>query len=265
MKKTSLLILLFSLFVLTIPAYAVHEAREALVPTAVGASASLTYYPKFISRRGFEFGNGSVQPSATVLYGPFSFNAWSTYNVNDWTAKKANVRVENKHTILETDWWMTYTKVFDKLTTTAGYFYEGFDTGLPSPQNTYEVFLVFHYDTFLQPGFEIYWDPDKGDGTFFFATVSHNFSLPKNMNLNLTGWVNYNNDNKIYGDFSKFYNGQVAASLSIPLTKEISIVPRIGYSVPLSNEAKDALSAFNKSGRAEHFWGGLSVVAAFMR
>ncbi|MBI5055107.1 MAG: hypothetical protein HZB61_00625 [Nitrospirae bacterium] len=255
-------------------------AAEEGSPTPVAGSASLTYSPKFITRRGFEFGNGSVQPSASVIIGPFSFNAWSGYNMKNWTREgrksgEADIEVENKHSILETDWWATYTKSFDKLSATAGYFYEAYDTGNPSPQNTYEVFLVLHYDTFLQPGFEVYLDPDKGEGgQFYFVTISHSFALPHNMSLNLNAWANYNNHNPLYElpksspdheDIRGFFNGQVAASLAIPVTKEISIVPRIGYSGPLSSKASDVLSNWNKSGDSHHVHGGITLVAAFGR
>ncbi len=81
--------------------------------------------------------------------------------------------------------------------------------------------------------------------------------------------ASYNIENKVMGFdedeevFSNFYNGEVSAGLSIPLTKSISITPKVAYSFPLSNDAKDALERISNDGQQDVFYGGINLAINF--
>ncbi len=99
----------------------------------------------------------------------------------------------------------------------------------------------------LNPTLTVYYDYDEGNGAFITAALSHTFALPKDLRLKLGGLVSYNIENGIMGfddngdKFSNFYNAELNAALTIPITKLISVTPKAAYSFALSNNAKDAM------------------------
>jgi hypothetical protein len=81
--------------------------------------------------------------------------------------------------------------------------------------------------------------------------------------------ASYNINNKIMGfdedgnDFSNFYNGELSAGLSIPITKAISITPKVAYSFPLSDDAEEAIKNISDDGDKDILYGGINVTLSF--
>jgi hypothetical protein len=164
---------------------------------------------------------------------------------------------------------LNYANSIDKFSYDAGYIYyalDGFD-------DTQEVYLSLAYDVILSPSLTIYYDFDEGEGAFIVAAVGHSFELPKGLTLDLGASASYNADNLVMGtdedgdEFSDFYNADVSASLTIPVTEAISIAPMVAYSFSLSDDAKDVLEAVAEDvtgdADADVFYGGVNISLSF--
>ncbi|MEW6067897.1 MAG: hypothetical protein AB1610_06370 [Nitrospirota bacterium] len=60
-----------------------------------------------------------------------------------------------------------------------------------------------------------------------------------------------------------FYNGELSASLSIPLIKDLTLSPKVAYSFPLSNDAKEAIEKISDDEDKDIFYGGLNLAISF--
>jgi hypothetical protein len=201
-----------------------------------------------------------IQPSVGITYGSFGANIWANYDSD------SQVDEGDEHGELsETDLTLSYNFSVEKWNFGLGYIYYAL-TGF---NDTQEIYLSTSYSTLLNPTLTIYYDYDEGNGVFVVASVSHSIDVYKGSSLKLGASACYNIENKVMGfdedeeEFSNFYNGEVSAGLSIPLTKSISITPKVAYSFPLSNDAKDALERISNEGQQDVFYGGINLAINF--
>jgi len=201
-----------------------------------------------------------VQPSVGITYGAFGANLWGNYD-SDSKIDEGSGHGE----FTETDITLNYTRSIDKLTLTAGYIY--YD--LNNANDTQEVYISAGYDVLLKPALTVYYDFDEGDGAFIVASIGHTVEIAKGYNLNLGASASYNINNKVMGfdkhgdDFSNFYNAELSSSLNIPVSKAITITPKIAYSFPLSDDAKEAIKSVSDDGDKEILYGGVNVTLSF--
>ena len=203
--------------------------------------------------RGQKLSNSWViQPSVGITYGSFGTNIWANYD-------------SDRTDTTETDLTLNYSFSVNKFKFAAGYIYYA----LKGADDTQEVYVSTNYDTFLKPTLTIYYDYDEGDGAFILASICHSFGLSKDIALNLGASASYNINNKVMGfdsegdDFSNFYNGELSSSLSIPISKAITLTPKIVYSFPLSNDAKNAIKSISDDGDKDIFYGGINMTLSF--
>ncbi|VAV84631.1 hypothetical protein MNBD_DELTA01-1839 [hydrothermal vent metagenome] len=206
--------------------------------------------------------SGVLQPTLDVaLKNGLGFNYWSNYNMNNGE-------------VTETDITLTYSRDYGKLSTTTGYIHYGLD----SAPDTEEIFVSLSYDTFLSPSITIYQDIDLGDGQFVVFAIGHSINIGnfygKDVALNLGASASYNfEDGAVMGmdakgkEFNGFYNGELSASLTIPVTKNITVEPKIAYTGELSDDADAAISALNVgygTGKdTEVLYGGVNISMNF--
>ena len=223
--------------------------------TKAGGYASVSIMSNYVWR-GQKLSNSYViQPSVGLTYYGLGVNLWANFDpdYND----------SSEHT--ETDLTFDYSFGLDKFSFDAGYIYYA----LEGADDTQELFISIAYDTILNPSLTIYYDFDEGDGAFIVAAISHSVVVVNELLLDLGASFSYNLNNKVMGfdskgdDFSNFYNGEVTASMSIPVSKNISIDPVVSYSFPLSNDAEDALQAISDDGDDDIFYGGLTLNLSF--
>jgi hypothetical protein len=201
-----------------------------------------------------------VQPSVGISYGSFGANLWGNY---DSDAKIDEGSGHGEFT--ETDITLNYTHTMDKLTLTAGYIYYA----LNNANDTQEVYLSAGYDILLKPTLTVYYDFDEGQGAFLVASIGHTVGLTKEINLNLGASASYNINNKVMGfdkhgnDFSNFYNAELSSSLNIPVWKAVTVTPKVAYSFPLSNDAKNAIKNISDDGDKDILYGGVNVTLSF--
>jgi len=211
--------------------------------------------------RGQKLSNSWViQPSVGITYGVFGVNIWANYD-SDSQIDEGNGHGEFN----ETDITLSYTRSMDKWTFGTGYIYYA----LNGANDTQELYLSAEYDTLLSPSLTLYYDFDEGNGAFVVAAIGHSFEIAKDINWNLGASASYNINNKVMGldkdgdDFSNFYNAELSTSVDIPVWKAVSIAPKLAYSFPLSNDAKEAIRNISDDGDKEIFYGGINLTLSF--
>ncbi|NOX20673.1 MAG: hypothetical protein GXO99_05350 [Nitrospirae bacterium] len=229
--------------------------RVSAEEAKVSGSASVSVMSNYVWR-GQKLSNSYViQPSVGITYNNLGFNMWSNLDSD----------FNDDAEITETDLTVDYSFNIDNFGFDLGYIYYG----LEGVNDTQEIFLSIAYDMFLNPTLTIYYDFDEGDGAFIVAAISESLPVINDLTLDLSASVSYNMNNKIMGfdssgdDFSNFYNGEITASMSIPVTDSISIDPMLSYSFPLSNDAEDALQAISNDGDDDIIYGGFTVNIGF--
>ncbi len=211
-------------------------------------SASVDVMSSYIWR-GFELHEDTaVQPSVGITYGGFGANLWSDYNTDTDEA-------------VETDLTLNYALSVDKFSIEAGYIYFALDDA----DDTQELYLTVGYDVILSPSVTVYYDVEEGDGAFLTASIGHSYALPKDLSLDLGASVSYNAESKYsIGDYNEFHNADVSASLSIPVTENISIAPMVAYTFALSDESEAAIEALSADGdKSSFFYGGANITLSF--
>jgi hypothetical protein len=226
----------------------------------VSGTASVDVLSNYVWRGQKLTNSWVVQPSVGILYGSFGANIWANYD-SDSEIDESDGHGE----FSETDLTLSYCFSVEKWNFSAGYIYYAF-TGA---NDTQEVYLSTSYSTLLNPSLTIYYDYDEGNGAFVIAAISHYFEVFKGTNLKLGASASYNISNKVMGfdengdDFSNFYNGELSAGLSIPITKAISITPKAAYSFPLSDDAEEAIKGVSDDGDKDILYGGINVTLSF--
>lgn len=228
------------------------SAGAALSEEKTSGSGTVDLFSHYVWR-GQKLSNSFVvQPSVDITYNDFGMNLWANYD--------SDISEHN-----ETDLTLYYVFSVEKFSFDAGYIYYALD----GYDDTQEVYISAGYDVLLNPTLSIIYDFDEGDGAYITVDIGHSFELTKTISLNLGATVGYNADNEIMGydnegdEFSDFYNGEISASLSIPIWKDFSIEPMIAYSFPLSSDAEDAIEDISDDGDQDIFYGGLSIALAF--
>ncbi len=202
-------------------------------PTASGGVALLSKY----MWRGYELSDKSmaVQPSMTIAYKGSAFNIWSNLDTDPSDSIAA---------LNETDLTVSYDTSIGSFDLGAGYIYYGLD----AMDDTQEFYLKASYDTFLTPTLIMYKDINSLPGYYFNLGLSHSFSLTDAVALNLSGGFGYyiSNDDSIVeagtnDRYNGFQDGLLSASLSIPVSKYITVSPTVSYAFAISDKAEDSL------------------------
>jgi hypothetical protein len=213
--------------------------------------------------RGQKLSNSVVvQPSVGITYGGFGANLWANF---DTDRNEANTSGGGHGEGTETDYTLNYSFAVNKFNLSAGYIYYA----LEGVNDTEELYFSAGYDTILKPTLAVYYDFDEGNGAFIVASIGHSFEVAKGINWNLGASAGYNINNKVMGfdkdgdEFSNFYNAEFSTSLNIPVWKAISITPKFAYSLPLSNDAREAIKNISDDGDKEIFYGGINITLSF--
>ena len=226
----------------------------------VSGTASVDIMSNYVWRGQKLSNSWVIQPLVAITHGSFGANIWANYD-SDSKIDEGDGHGE----VTETDVTLNYTHSINKLTLTGGYIYYA----LSGANDTQEIYLSAGYDTLLKPTLTIYYDFDEGNGAFIIASIGHSFETSKGIALNLGASASYNINNKVMGfdkdgkDFSNFYNAELSSSLSIPISKAITLTPKIAYSFPLSNDSKEAIKSISDDGDKDVFYGGVNLTLSF--
>ena len=229
--------------------------------TETSGYASVDFMSNYVWRGQKLSRSWVLQPSIGITYGGFDANLWSNFD-SDWKAEDTD---KGQGKVTETDLTLSYSFSKDKFNFSAGYIYYA----LEGAHDTQELFFSAGYDVLLNPSLVLYYDYDEGQGAFIIASIDHSFDLGKNIPLDVGASASYNINNKVMGvdedgdDFSDFYSGEFYASVTFPVTKAFSIAPKVAYSFPLSNNAKEAISSISYDGDKDIFYGGINLTLSF--
>jgi hypothetical protein len=252
------------------PARADEQASPA-VPAApaedkLTGSAGVDVLSQYIWR-GYALSAHSAvfQPSTTLAYKGFSFNAWGNFDTN-----QALFRPGAKWN--ETDFTGTYTReLFKNFNAFVGSIYYNLYNA------RFDALEVFGGASYAFPwvtvAFTAYREVTHTPGWWLQLDVSRNFELPwYGMNVDLGMSFGYqallDEDTLLdtsgrLGSYSAFHSGTLNAALHIPVYKWMTITPKIGFAFPLTGEAADIIEATSWDGQSTHVFGGVNVTASF--
>lgn len=227
-------------------------APAAWAETDTEGWALVDFFSSYVWRGQKLSDNWVIQPDIGVYYGGFSADLWANYD--------SDIEEHN-----ETDLTLSYTHEIEKLSLEIGWIYYALD----GYEDTQEAYLSVSYDIVLSPSLTYYYDYDQGDGGFLTFSLSHSFDLPQNMALNLGASVGVNFENEVMGvnmegdTFTNFYNGEVTASLTIPLHENFTLEPKVGYTISLSDDAEDAIESISYDEDSSILYGGVNLTLSF--
>jgi hypothetical protein len=199
--------------------------------------------------RGMRLSEGGVfQPSFTIGAKGFSANIWANYQFDprNWS---------------EVDFTASYAGEKGQFNYEAGFVHYSINEDVDSD----EVYGSVGHSNFLNPSLKVYVDVNYGKGAYLQAGIEPSIPLGKEVSLNFKAFAGYVLKNAYLGvndgdfEFSNFYNADFQTSLTIPLSKRLSLEPMIGYSTALSRNARQAIKNSSTSPRGETLYGGATL------
>lgn len=274
---------LWSLFVVLFILGGVLPSAQAAEEDTVTGEIAAGVLSAYIWR-GQELSRHSivVQPSVTVGYKGFSFNAWGNLDTKPYSAALANY--SSNHT--ETDLTLSYTKKLGIVQAGGGYIYYALGapySGAADPLDSQEVFLTVGLDTILAPTLTVYKEIDHYHQWYAQLGISHTFALHEKVGLKLAATASYlkSEDEGTYArydssatatadKYSNFHDGTISVSLPVALTKSLTVTPSVTYVFPLCDDAKYEMKGRGLQGadsaadRSSSFlYGGVTLSFAF--
>lgn len=238
------------------------EEEKAAPPADSGpcaeAKPSVSLYVDFLNQyvfRGVAASANSavIQPSATVTYFGFSFNAWTNFDTREELFNR-NARWN------ETDLTLSYSReIFKNLTATGGYV----RYFLKHSDDQNEVFAGLSYAfPWLTVGVTGYREFHDFPGWWLQIDLSRNFKLPwYDMNVDVGASFGYLDSNP--QAFTDWHSCTLSAALNVPIGKYITVSPKIGYAFPLTGAGEDNIRANSWDHDPMHLFGGIRIAASF--
>jgi len=231
------------------------------------ASADIAIFNQYIWR-GFELSKGSavIQPSISLGYKGLGLNAWGNLDTNlDPALDNGLERDEAKWN--ETDFTVSYEASAGPVLLGAGFIYYALD----GMDDSRELYVTAGYDTLLSPTLTIYREIAHSPAWYVNFAVSHSIELPKGVTLDLAGSVGYyySDDDEFteVNDGSEkyrtFHDGLISIGLTIPISDYCSVSPSVVYTFPLSDKARDLITAQSLSDKSSFLVAGITLSMAF--
>ncbi len=210
-------------------------AQEAAAPIPATAIAEATLANAYVWRGQVLNDETVLQPSFTVGKGAFTINTWGNMNLTDSVT-------EDAPDFSELDLTFGYSKTVGAVALGAGLVEYTF------PNTTYagtrEVYGTIAAPTLLiVPTLSVYYDFDEADGVYANLALSYSHSIADKATLSL-----FTSLGAASAEYNEFYFGvddsalndlNVGASLSIPVTKSLTIVPAVQYTTLADGDIKD--------------------------
>ncbi|MGA2403839.1 MAG: TorF family putative porin [Syntrophobacteraceae bacterium] len=254
-----------------------QKAPEAAKPSATISTDILSQY---IFRGSAQSKDSAVfQPSFTVTYAGFSANVWGNWD----TARHSNNPFmplpsgqQNSAKWSETDFTVSYTKELCKdFSVLIGNVYYGLQNPI-SPFDQDEVFggVTYNFPWFsvafttygeVTHSVDVWFQLDltksipvdmlcKGATLDFGASFGYLILLQNNNTLDLAGNT---------GTYSDFHTCQLTADVKFPVNKYLTVSPKVGVWLPLTDAASNFLEASSLDSNSTHFYGGINLTATF--
>lgn len=277
-KIIVLLLLLSAIIVMPMTSLAAEEADK------VTGGVDLSVLSAYIWR-GQELSRDSVviQPSATVSYKGFTFNAWGNLDTKPYSSTD-EVSYSSNYT--ETDITLSYAKKLGMVQLGGGYIYYALGapySGAPDPLDSQEIFVTVGLDTILSPTMTVYKEIDHYHQWYATLGVSHTFALHEKVGLKLAATASYlkSEDEEKYAKYdgaslsttdkyNNFHDGTLSVSVPVSVTKSLTVTPTASYVFPLCDDAKYEMKGRGLQGVANpadrnssFLYGGVTLSFAF--
>ena len=240
-----------------------EEKKEEPKPYS---SAAVNFASQYIWR-GYELSKDSIviQPSLTVGYMGVEANLWGNLDTKD------NYTGMEKMNWNETDLTLSYTKEMGPTKLTGGYIYYSLD----NTDDSQELFLRIAGNFLLTPTLTIYREIANYPGWYLNLGISHSLNLTKEITLDLGASLGYQisdtdkivkYDSNLMPTSDKYralHDGMLSVGLTVPFGKYFALKPMVGYSLPLSDDAKNRIKGTSLSGNSDFFFGGIILTANF--
>lgn len=169
----------------------VGAVTPALALGPVDVQADLGYYSKYIWR-GMNLVDDSVlQPSLGVGLLGFELAVWGNMDLTDINGDSGKFS--------EVDYTLGYSFELPKIELGAGFIYYDFPESEAS--GTTEFYLSGALGVLLSPSLAAYFDIDEVKGTYWEASVNHDFELGETSKVNLEGGLGLGSKSYIGGYF----------------------------------------------------------------
>jgi hypothetical protein len=209
--------------------------------------------------RGLRLSEGPVyQTSFTLAKRGFSFNTWGNY---DFHEKRLN----------EVDLTFAYSRETKRADFEAGLIHYGMIDG----HDTDELYATVTGNAPLSPSLTAYFDVNFGKGAVLQASVEHSLKVASRASLDLQATVAAVIHDGFMGvpdsgkEFAGLHDVEFLASLPIGLTPKWSLRMRVGVTVPLSQNARQAIrnasiwTSDENSFSTTFLYGGATLCYAF--
>ena len=262
-----------------------EKAPEATTQSFAASSDFLTQY---IFRGAAQSKDSAVfQPSLTFTYAGFSANVWANID----TARHSNnplmpLPAGQKGNALwsETDFTVSYTRELCKnfSVLVGNVFY-----ALQDPISTFDQDEIFGGVSYTFPwftaafttygevthAFDVWFQLDltksipldclcKGATFDLGASFGYLILLKNNNNLNASAVLASPPPGSI-GTYSNFHTAQLTADIKFPIGKYVTVAPKVGVWLPLTDAASDYLHANSMDSKSTHVYGGLNLTGTF--
>lgn len=261
--KTKLLLIVFSAVVLS----GVLSVSNVMAQTLLGdflkeknidvqMSASVDYLDKYVWRGFLLDDDNVIQPAVTISANGFEGGFWGSWDVQNNDALSSD----------EVDGWIGYTfdcgflgESWKKMSVSLGHTWYSFPE---ADAYSKEYYLGVSFDTFLSPyitWYKDYEDESQGgaDGNYIMVGIDHSFELIEKYGISMNIGLEYGYNDNAFIDGTGSYL-LTTLGFNIPLTENVTMTPKIGYSVPF-----DDLDSGGGNDQNEQLYGGVSLAFAF--
>lgn len=190
-------------------------------------SATLDFYDKYVWRGGYLDKDPVVQPG-------ISFSSYGL-TVGYWGSLPMGTASDTLNSS-ESDYYLSYSYTLKPVTLTAGHTWYAFSG---SNTESKEFYFTVAADTFLSPSVSFFHDYDEGkksygNGNYWALSIAHNLPLldEPNISLDLAATFGYIDEQWLAGQGSHL---TPTVGINIPLTANLTIVPTLGYNVPMGD------------------------------
>jgi uncharacterized protein (TIGR02001 family) len=224
--------------------------------------------------RGVAFSrDGAVfQPSVTLSYKSFAANIWGNFDTNEKNPFGTTSPNRNNPKWNETDFTLSYSReLFKDFSITGGIIYYALD-GNNSTDDSFEIFAALGYKIpVIGVGVAVYREVSHFPGTYLEWYLSRTFALPfagANLELYASWSAEFSNDSAAFptkdgGKYNSLHAGQLRAVVNFPVTKNITVSPKVIYWYALGGDSTFAIDNLSWDRKHNHVLGGVSVAATF--
>jgi uncharacterized protein (TIGR02001 family) len=251
------------------------EAQAAPAEDKPSFSVSMDILSQYVWR-GVALSKHSAvfQPSMTASYKGFSVNIWGNFDTNERNPFAISRPDRQNPKWNETDFTLSYSRELLKdFSVTGGIIYYALD-GNNSTDDSFEIFAALGYKIpviDVGVGVAVYREVSHFPGTYLEWYLSRSFALPfagASLDLYASWSAEFSNDNAVFptkdgSKYSSLHAGQLRAAVNFPVTKNITVSPKIIYWYALGGDSTFAIDNLSWDKKHNHVLGGVSVAATF--